>query len=385
MVFGILLAGIIGGSIGSIINGGTEGADPWRQSADDEIAQEQFQGMLDNDDETLEQHLKVLQQSTADEEAQEAFQEMLNDNKSVSSISSLGSLNSTWSAKMEMELSKIEDNQLEQEKLAISQSEKKITQDNIERFIDQVIDGERALVFNFLNKNIENYRHILYYPSTQKYGGSCLIRLYKSIKRTAQHILFVIVNTKTAKGQNAKELEKKYNDLFVKLINLITMSYVLRGWNGVNNMIQNPNDFKAIQNHKAKIPTQLIFDTLILFIADHKKIPKNVFIGDEAFGDIEIHSKQYTRVDILCLLINFLHATAIMDSQLDRSYIVNGETKTYPLPINGNELTGYAAKLFQETISKMGVDLTDIEVNTLLPKIEINGTPVTIPPINYRQ
>ena len=93
MVFGILLAGIIGGSIGSIINGGTEGADPWRQSADDEIAQEQFQGMLDNDDETLEQHLKVLQQSTADEEAQEAFQEMLNDNKSVSSISSLGSIN----------------------------------------------------------------------------------------------------------------------------------------------------------------------------------------------------------------------------------------------------------------------------------------------------
>lgn len=385
MVFGILLAGIIGGSIGSIINGGTEGADPWRQSADDEIAQEEFQRMLDNDDETLEQHLKVLQQSTADEEAQEAFQQMLNDNKSVSSISSLGSLNSTWSAKMEMELSKIEDNQLEQEKLAISQSEKKITQDNIERFIDQVIDGERALVFNFLNKNIENYRHILYYPSTQKYGGSCLIRLYKSIKRTAQHILFVIVKSKTAKGQNAKELEKKYNDLFVKLINLVTMSYVLRGWNGVNNMIENPNDFKAIQNHKAKIPTQLIFDILILFIADHKKIPKNVFIGDEAFGDIEIHSKQYTRVDILCLLINFLHTTVIMDSQLDRSYIVNGETKTYPLPINGNELTGYAAKLFQETVSKMGVDLTDIEVNTLLPKIEINGTPVTIPPINYRQ
>ena len=147
MVFGILLAGIIGGSIGSIINGGTEDEDRWRQSAEDEIAQEQFQSMLDNDDDdqTLEQHLKVLQQSIENEETQEAFQNMINDNKSVSSISSLGSLNSTWSAKMEMELSRIEDNQLEQEKLAISQSEKKITQDNIERFIDQVIDGEKSI------------------------------------------------------------------------------------------------------------------------------------------------------------------------------------------------------------------------------------------------
>lgn len=387
MVFGILLAGIIGGSIGSIINGGTEDEDRWRQSAEDEIAQEQFQSMLDNDDDdqTLEQHLKVLQQSIENEETQEAFQNMINDNKSVSSISSLGPLNSTWSAKMEMELSRIEDNQLEQEKLAISQSEKKITQDNIERFIDQVIDGERALVFNFVNKNIENYRHILYYPSTQKYGGSCLIRLYKSIKRTAEYILLLLVKLKTARGQNAKEIEKTYNNQFVKLINLITISYVLRGWNGIDNMIENPSSFKAIQNHKAKIPSQLIFDILILFIADHKKIPKEVFIGDEAFGGIEIHSKKFTRVDILSLLINFLHATAIMDSQLDRSYIVNGETKTYPLPINANDLTGYASKLFQETIRKLGVDLTDIEVNILLPKIEMNGTTITIPRINYRQ
>ena len=74
-----------------------------------------------------------------------------------------------------------------------------------------------------------------------------------------------------------------------------------------------------------------------------------------------------------------------MDSQLDRSYIVNGETKTYPLPINANDLTGYASKLFQETIRKLGVDLTDIEVNILLPKIEMNGTTITIPRINYRQ
>ena len=70
---------------------------------------------------------------------------------------------------------------------------------------------KRALVFNFVNKNIENYRHILYYPSTQKYGGSCLIRLYKSIKRTAEYILLLLVKLKTARVrmQNRNRKKKK--------------------------------------------------------------------------------------------------------------------------------------------------------------------------------
>lgn len=344
MVFGILLAGIIGGSIGGMIEGGTNSA--WKQNADDEINQEQFLRLIDDV------------------------------NQSVSSLSSLGSLNSTWSKKMQNELSQIEDHQLEQEKEELSQYS--MIQDHIEEFIDNIIDGNRAKVFDFLNTNIDHYKNILYHPSDQAHGGSALIRLYGSIERHSSIVLRLITKIIDAKESGASEKEvndliDEYDSKFTDFLNIIVISYVLRGWNGINNIEKNPQDFKAIQNHETKIPTELIFKNLMEFVNRHKKAPYDFMVKGDKFGNIKIDDKMFTRTNIICLIVHFLQTTALMDKNLSRSYLVDGQMMHFPLPVEFAQVAGYIENVFNETSTKLESLNLSFNINDLLPKIFISG------------